>query len=70
MEVAGLTGNRRLDARLANEALGVSRTPEGFVWHHVEDGRTMQLVPDGIHRMTGHSGGAELLKRGLVEPMK
>jgi RHS repeat-associated protein len=51
------TGNRAGDFRAANEAAGLSRTPEGHTWHHHQDGTTMQLVPRDIHSKTGHTGG-------------
>ncbi|XXU49625.1 HNH endonuclease [Sorangium sp. So ce1014] len=37
----------------STDALG----PEGYTWHHHQDGTTMQLVSSNIHRMTGHTGG-------------
>lgn len=37
----------------ANKESGHARTPEGFIWHHVEDGETLQLVPFDIHLVTG-----------------
>lgn len=49
--------NRALDAAAANRAAGLAETPEGYVWHHHQDGTTMQLVPRDIHTQTGHSGG-------------
>ncbi|WP_434041166.1 MULTISPECIES: RHS repeat-associated core domain-containing protein [Sorangium] len=54
------TGSRPGDFRAANQAAGFSRTPEGYTWHHHQDGTTMQLVPSDIHRMTGHTGGFAL----------
>ncbi|WP_437879068.1 HNH endonuclease [Sorangium sp. So ce513] len=54
------TGSRPGDSRAANQAAGFSRTPEGYTWHHHQDGSTMQLVPSNIHRMTGHTGGFAL----------
>ena len=51
------TGTRAGDFRAANEAAGFSRTPEGFTWHHHEDGVSMQLVERDIHASTGHTGG-------------
>ncbi|MGK3970047.1 HNH endonuclease [Sorangium sp. So ce118] len=48
------------DFRAASQAAGLSRTPEGYTWHHHQDGTTMQLVPSDIHRMTGHTGGFAL----------
>ncbi|MBX9592503.1 MAG: HNH endonuclease [Hyphomonadaceae bacterium] len=44
------------DVRAANRAAGFSTTPHGMVWHHHQDGYTMQLVPSDIHRRTGHTG--------------
>ena len=42
----------RIDGRLANQANSVPRTPEGWTWHHVEDGRTMELVPRDLHEIS------------------
>ena len=58
------TGRYAADEAAANRAAGLSETPEGYLWHHVEDGRTMQLVPINIHRATGHTGGAALHGEG------
>jgi len=51
------TGSRRKDVKAANEAAGYKKTPEGMVWHHHQDGKTMQFVPRDIHTKTGHDGG-------------
>ena len=51
------TGDRARDARAANKAAGFDKTPDGYQWHHHQDGKTMQLVPAGAHRKTGHDGG-------------
>ena len=51
------TGTRAGDFRAANEAAGFSKTPEGYTWHHHQDGTTMQLVPRDTHAQTGHTGG-------------
>jgi filamentous hemagglutinin len=56
-----LTGSRRADAALANKAAKLEETPEGYTWHHVEDGSTMMLVPLDLHRVVGHTGGAAKL---------
>lgn len=34
-----------------------SKSPPGYTWHHMRDGKTMQLVPYEIHRTFTHSGG-------------
>jgi hypothetical protein len=33
----------------------LSEPPEGYTWHHHQDGTTMQLVPRDIHGLTGHT---------------
>ncbi len=58
-----MTGDRPRDFKLANEAAGLRRTPEGYTWHHVEDGTTMQLVPTDLHEAVRHSGGVSEVKR-------
>jgi hypothetical protein len=68
VEVEGITGNRPKDFVLANKAAGFDRTPSGYTWHHVEDCRTMQLVPADIHYDTRHTGCVSLLKNGVVKP--
>ena len=58
-----ITG-READSIAANAAAGFTSTPKGFVWHHAESGEsgirsmTMQLVPEPLHRATGHTGPA------------
>jgi len=63
VNIANLSGTAK-DFDLANRAAGLSKTPEGYTWHHVEDASTMQLVPRDIHAATGHTGGAAWLKAG------
>jgi len=60
----GLTGNYAKDSAMANQAAGFEQTPEGYVWHHVEDGETMQLVPQDIHNAARHTGGAAIIRNG------
>lgn len=65
-----LSGNYQRDARLANKMCGYSSTPKGYVWHHVEDMRTMILVPQDLHSVTfggmWHKGGASLIRQLLA----
>jgi hypothetical protein len=49
---------------MANQAVGLSKTPTGYVWHHVEDGLTMQLVPQDIHNAARHTGGSAVIRNG------
>jgi hypothetical protein len=58
-----MKGDHYWDFKAANEKIGLtgSKPPEGFTWHHVQDGKTMQLIPQSIHNapMGGfsHAGG-------------
>lgn len=58
------TGNRQKDFDAANEAMGLEETPDGYVWHHLDDYNvkdgtiTMELVEDEAHNAAKpHSGG-------------
>ncbi len=61
-KVLDLTGDHRKDERKANKNVGLKSTPEGYTWHHVEDGVTMQLVPTDLHESVSHTGGAAVKK--------
>jgi hypothetical protein len=64
VKVDNLSGKYGPDAKLANDAAGLSRTPDGYVWHHVQDGKTMQLVPQSVHNNFPHSGGSSVIRNG------
>ena len=64
VEIKGLTGNIKIDSKLANDAMCYPSTPQGYTWHHVEDGKTMQLVPQDIHQEVRHTGGAAVIRNG------
>jgi hypothetical protein len=64
VKVQGLTGVYKTDEALANAAVKLKSTPTGYVWHHVEDGTTMQLIPKSIHNAARHTGGAAVIKNG------
>lgn len=58
------TGNRNNDFKMANQAMGLQKTPDGYVWHHLDDYDvekntiTMELVMDEAHNAAKpHSGG-------------
>jgi hypothetical protein len=57
--VDGLDGNMRHDNKLANQAAGIPgpNPPDGYTWHHAEDGRRMELVPSRLHEAVKHTGG-------------
>jgi RHS repeat-associated protein len=64
VELDNLTGNYPKDAAMANEAAGFEKTPAGYVWHHVEDSQTMQLIPQDIHKAARHTGGSAIIRNG------
>ncbi|QNK87233.1 HNH endonuclease [Sporosarcina sp. resist] len=45
-------------------SLQLSVTPEGFDWHHHEEPGRMQLVDEGAHSQTGHTGGRTIWAGG------
>ena len=60
-----LEGDAYYDFIKANAKAGYSDTPAGYTWHHVEDGRTMILVPSDLHGAVRHTGGASLIRKGI-----
>lgn len=64
VKLEGLAGNFAKDSAMANAAVGLDSTPEGYAWHHVEDGKTMQLVPREIHNTVRHTGGRAVIRNG------
>lgn len=61
-----VSGSGRVDNRRANIAAGYPEwgqsAPTGWVWHHVEDARTMQLIPFEINNRFFHQGGASMVR--------
>lgn len=58
-----LTGSRRADEKLANTESGFTKTPTGYMWHHVDDfdpkagTSSLELVTNGAHQATiPHAG--------------
>jgi Toxin PAAR-like domain/A nuclease of the HNH/ENDO VII superfamily with conserved WHH len=64
VEISPMTGKGTGDFTRANQAAGLPKTPPGYTWHHVQDGKTMQLIPTKIHDQFPHTGGASIA-RGL-----
>ncbi|HWM84279.1 MAG TPA: HNH endonuclease, partial [Kofleriaceae bacterium] len=60
--LSGLTGKYKVDAARANKAVGLDETPDQMVWHHVEDGETMLLIPKAIHNAVRHTGGSAIIR--------
>ncbi|MFC7625157.1 HNH endonuclease [Microlunatus sp. GCM10028923] len=48
---------RKSDRKRANQLAGFEVQPEGTVWHHNEDRKTILLLPDDLHATVGHWGG-------------
>jgi hypothetical protein len=65
VKVNGLKGAIPPDDTIANKAVGLKSTPDDFTWHHVEDGKTMQLVPTDIHSTFQHTGGGSKLRAAI-----
>jgi hypothetical protein len=64
VELDNLTGKYKKDAALANKAAGLKKTGANNVWHHVEDGKTMQFIPKKIHDAARHTGGSAVIRNG------
>ncbi|GAC1569561.1 MAG: hypothetical protein NVS3B3_23960 [Aquirhabdus sp.] len=67
IKVEGLQGDHYYDFKKANEAANLpygGKSPPGYTWHHLEDGKSMQLVPSSIHKQFTHAGGASVLTGG------
>ena len=55
--------SRGIDRRKADKLAPNGPRKKGNVWHHSQDGRTMQEVDEEIHRRFTHKGGYSLRKR-------
>ncbi|SMC28849.1 A nuclease of the HNH/ENDO VII superfamily with conserved WHH, partial [Andreprevotia lacus DSM 23236] len=57
-----MTGNNTTDFKAANQKAGFGDQayshPEGYTWHHHQDGKTMQLIREDAHAAAPHTGGA------------
>ena len=70
VEISDLTGldNGADDIAKANLAHHGNETSiPGYTWHHIEDGKTLILIPSDLHDAYQHTGGAALLRNGLKE---
>ena len=59
-----LTGD--VDTDIAT--LGLKRE-RGYIWHHVEDGFTMELVPEDLHTAVSHVGGSAVAEQASTRLM-
>ena len=63
-----MTGSRAADEAAANAAMRKvdpkwTDTPGKHTWHHLEDGKTMMLVPEDLHDAVRHAGGVARYKQ-------
>lgn len=66
MEFPDLTGDEAIDIARANLAHhGTQASIPGYTWHHLEDGKTLILIPTDLHEAYRHTGGASLIRAGL-----
>lgn len=58
-----LSANPQLASEFTNEQIAqitAGITPDGYTWHHSEVPGRLELVEQGVHAETGHTGGREL----------
>lgn len=66
VELDDLTGIESQDIPRANRLrFGSAASLEGYTWHHLEDGRTLILIPTELHEAYRHTGGASLIREGM-----
>jgi len=61
VELDKITGDDRDDYK-ANKAMGIKDKPDGYTWHHLEDAKTLILVPEDLHDAVKHTGGRAVNK--------
>ena len=66
IEISDLTGIDNDDIAMANIIHhGIRDNIKGYTWHHLEDGKTLILIPTELHEAYKHTGGAALLRAGM-----
>lgn len=65
-DIPGMNGDYGHDSKLANKVAGFDATPDDYVWHHVENGKKMELISKEVHGNFPHTGGASGLKDGSL----
>lgn len=58
------SGSYPKDTKRANAAAGLDMEPDGYTWHHHQDGKTMQLIKTSVHKDFFHTGGMSATKGG------
>ena len=71
IESNSLTGINAEDMNIANKLHHYNYVSiPGYTWHHLEDGKTMILIPTELHEAYRHTGGADFIREGLKEAIK
>lgn len=66
IEFSDLVGDDGIDIARANLVHhGTQSSIPGYTWHHLEDGKTLILIPTDLHEAYRHTGGASLIREGL-----
>jgi hypothetical protein len=55
-----MIGDYKEDFNAANNLAGYESTPDGYIWHHHQDRKTMILVPKDINKFP-HTGGVSVI---------
>jgi len=69
VNIESMKGDHYHDFKAANKKIGLSgsKPPEGYTWHHHQDGKTMQLLPQSIHNVAeggfAHAGGVSIIAK-------
>ena len=67
VEISNLTGDEAADIARANMLHhGTQQSIPGYTWHHLEDGKTLILIPSDLHEAYRHTGGAALIREGVL----
>jgi A nuclease of the HNH/ENDO VII superfamily with conserved WHH len=56
------SGGDGLAESYTDKAAKLDETPRRYTWHHLEDGKSMILVPRDLHDAVKHSGGVSRYK--------
>ena len=66
IELPDLVGDDTVDIQRVNDIHhGTKSSTPGYTWHHLEDGKTLILIPSDLHEAYRHTGGASLIREGL-----
>nr|WP_297382682.1 HNH endonuclease [uncultured Roseateles sp.] len=60
-EMRKSSGNKHWPGANATDSQAGQSVPDGYTWHHKEDGVTMQLIPKEAHTGVSHTGGASIV---------